>query len=243
MTIKEIIEYENHTFPKIEPVKERMDINIPLIKAENIPRRNGSIYVLTGSGGSGKTSLLLNMIKSKQLYRKKFHNIYYICPSVSFLSVDKHPFKDHDNVYHELNYSILEDIYNELIEMKEKEKKPKYSLIIIDDMADSMKDPSILKILSRMIIKARHINCCFFFTLQSYYYFPKILCKQITYMTMFKPKNIEEFYSIAKELFNLNQDDALKLYDYVFDAPYTHLDVDTVSNTYYKNFNKLSFEN
>ena len=148
MTIKEIIEYENHTFPKIEPVKERMDINIPFIKAENIPRRNGSIYVLTGSGGSGKTSLLLNMIKSKQLYRKKFHNIYYICPSVSFLSVDKHPFKDHDNVYHELNYSILEDIYNELIEMKEKEKKPKYSLIIIDDMADSMKDLSILKILS-----------------------------------------------------------------------------------------------
>ena len=242
MTIKEIIEYENHPFPKIEPVKERMDINIPFIKAENIPRRNGSIYVLTGSGGSGKTSLLLNMIKSKQLYRKKFHNIYYICPSVSFLSVDNHPFKDHENVYHELNYSILEDIYNELIEMKEKEKKPKYSLIIIDDMADSMKDTSILKKLSRMIIKARHINCCFFFTLQSYYYFPKILRKQITYITIFKPKNIEEFYSLSKELFNLNQDDALKLYDYVFDAPYTHLDVDTVSNTYYKNFNKLSFE-
>jgi len=81
-----------------------------------------------------------------------------------------------------------------------------------------------------------------FFTLQSYYYSPKILRKQITYITIFKPKNIEEFYSLSKQLFNLNQDDALKLYDYVFDAPYTHLDVDTVSNTYYKNFNKLSFE-
>ena len=239
MPIKEIVEYENTTFPKIEPVKERMDINIPYIKTQNIPQRNGSIYILTGSGGSGKTSLLLNMIKSKQIYRKKFHNIYYICPSVSFLSVEKHPFKDHDNVYHELNYSILEDIYNELIEIKEKEKKPKYSLIIIDDMADSMKDASILKILNRMIIKARHVNCCFFFTLQSYYYFPKILRKQITYITIFKPKNIEEFYSLSKELFNLNQDDALKLYDYVFDAAYAHLDVDTVSNIYYKNFNKL----
>jgi hypothetical protein len=28
----------------------------------------------------------------------------------------------------------------------------------------------------------------------------------------------------------------------VFDAPYTHLDVDTVSNIYYKNFNKLILE-
>ena len=55
MTINNIIEIKNNTYPEIEPVKERMDINIPLIKAENIPRRNGSIYVLTGSGGSGKT--------------------------------------------------------------------------------------------------------------------------------------------------------------------------------------------
>ena len=106
-----------------------------------------------------------------------------------------------------------------------------------------MKDPSILKILSRMIIKARHINCCFFFTLQSYYYFPKILRKQITYMTIFKPKNVEEFFSLSRELFNMNQDDSLKLYDYVFDAPYNHLDVCTVTNQYYTNFNLLKLEN
>ena len=180
MTINNITEVKNNTYPDIEPVKERMDINIPLIKAENIPKRNGSVYVLTGSGGSGKTSLLLNMFKTKQLYRKKFHNIYYICPSVSFLSVKDHPFAEHENLHHQLSYSILEDIYNELVDIKETEKKPVYSLIIIDDMASSLKDPEILKILSRMIIKARHINCCFFFTLQSYYYFPKILRKQIT---------------------------------------------------------------
>ena len=244
MTIKDITMIENKSFPKNQtPIKEKMDIYIPKITAENIPKRNGSIYVLCGSGGSGKTSLMLNMFKTKLLYLKKFHNIFYICPTTSFLSVEKHPFQDHENVYHELTYSVLEDIYNELIELKEKEKKPVYSLIIIDDMASSLKDKGILTMLNRMIIKARHINCCFFFTLQSYYYFPKILRKQITYITMFKPKNIEEFYSITKELFNMNQDDSLKLYDYVFDVPYSHLDIDTVTNEYYKNFNKLLIEN
>ena len=243
MTIKDITMIENKSFPNQAPIKEKMDIYIPKVTAENIPKRNGSIYVLCGSGGSGKTSLMLNMFKTKLLYRKKFHNIFYICPSSSFSSVAKHPFEDHENVYHELTYSVLEDIYNELVELKQKEKKPVYSLIIIDDFADSMKDKGILTMLNRMIIKARHINCCFFFTLQSYYYFPKILRKQITYITMFKPKNIEEFYSIAKELFNMNQDDALKLYDYVFDANYNHLDIDTVTNTYYKNFNKLLIQN
>ena len=39
----------------------------------------------------------------------------------------------------------------------------------------------------------------------------------------------------------MNKDDALKLYNYVFNEPYAHLDVDTVSNTYYRNFNELVF--
>jgi hypothetical protein len=93
-----------------------------------------------------------------------------------------------------------------------------------------------------MIIKARHISCAFIFTLQSYFYFPKQLRKQITNITIFKPKNYEEWETLSKELFNMNKEDALKLYDFAFDKPYTHLDVDTLTNTYYKNFNLLKFE-
>jgi len=38
---------------------------------------------------------------------------------------------------------------------------------------------------------------------------------------------------------NYNKDDALLLYNYVFNEPYAHLDMDTVENKLYKNFNKL----
>ena len=69
-----------------------------------------------------------------------------------------------------------------------------------------------------------------------------MLRKQLTYTTIFKTKNIEEWYSIANELLNLKKDDALTLYDYVFDKPYTHLDLDTTTNTLYKNFNKLELK-
>jgi hypothetical protein len=72
---------------------------------------------------------------------------------------------------------------------------------------------------------------------------PKILRKQLTYITIFKVKNIEEWYSIANELLNLKKDDALIVYDYVFNKPYTHLDLDTTTNTIYKNFNRLEFKN
>jgi uncharacterized protein involved in tolerance to divalent cations len=107
-------------------------------------------------------------------------------------------------------------------------------------MASTLKENDIQKQLNKMLIKARHINCAFIFTLQSYYYFPKILRKQITNITIFKPKNVEEWNSISKELLNMNKEDALTLYNYVYDEPYTHLDLDTVDNKVYKNFNLLN---
>jgi hypothetical protein len=243
MPIKSFTEIKNELLPKSKPIQEVMDINVPNIIVDNVSKRNGMIYVLTGSGGSGKSSLLLNFFKSKDLYRNKFDFIYYFSPSASFLSVVKHPFEKHDKIFHELTEGLLYEIYDELIKMKEerlkKNKKPYYSLIIIDDFADSLKEIGILSVLNKMVIKARHICCGFIFTLQTYFYFPKILRKQITYATIFKPKNIEEWYSISKEILNLNQVDSLKLYDYVFDQPYNHIDLDTVNNHIYKNFNQL----
>ena len=241
MPIQEIHLVPNENLPKkLTPVKEVMNIKIPDV-IDGVPNRNGFIWVLTGSGGSGKTSLMLNFFKRKDLYRNKFHNVYYICPMSSFLSVEKHPFDGHDKVHHELTVGLLEGIYQELCDKKESDEDTEYNCIIIDDMASTLKENDIQKQLNKMLIKARHINCAFIFTLQSYYYFPKILRKQITNITIFKPKNVEEWDSISKELLNMNKEDALTLYNYVYDEPYTHLDLDTVDNKVYKNFNLLNF--
>ena len=275
MPIIEINEITNPLRTKIKPIKEKQEIIIPNIIDQNISQRNGMIYCLTGSGGSGKTSLMLNLFKNKNYYRSRFNNIYYFCPLSSFLSVEKHPFDGHDKLYHELTIGALETIYQELIAMREsyeeylekKKKKKKggnkkqqlesdtddeeesdeeteiqYNCIVIDDYADVLKDKSIMMQLNKMLIKARHLCTSFIFTLQSFYYFPKILRKQLSYVTIFKPKNIEEWYSITKELFNMNKDDALKIYNYVFNEAYAHIDIDLVSNIYYKNFNKLELK-
>jgi hypothetical protein len=242
MPIAEINLIPNEELPKhLTPVKEVMNIKIPDV-IDGVPNRNGFIWVLTGSGGSGKTSLMLNFFKRKELYRNKFHNVYYICPMSSFLSVEKHPFSDHSRVYHELSVELLESIYKELCAKKESDDEQEYSCIIIDDMASSLKENDIQKQLNKMLIKARHISCAFVFTLQSYYYFPKILRKQITNITIFKPKNVEEWNSITKELLNMNKEDTLMLYNFVYDEPYTHLDIDTVDNKVFKDFNLLEIK-
>jgi hypothetical protein len=277
-TIANIVEIPNPINSKLVPIQEVQDIFIPGIVDQNIPCRNGFIYMLTGAGGSGKSSLMLNMFKNKNMYRGIFNNIFYFCPEASFSSVQNHPFKDHDKVYHELTVPLLESIYTELNEKKElgtlekekekdKKKKPinrknkfvddeivdevkekevppeiEYSCIVIDDYADALKDIDLQRFLSKMIIKARHICCAFIFTLQTFNYMPKQLRKQVTNMTIFKPRNVQEFILLQSELMNMKQDDSLTLFNYVFDEPYAHLDIDTVINAYYKNFNKLEIK-
>jgi hypothetical protein len=278
---------ENTSFPEISPVRENMNIFIPNI-IEGIPNRNGAIWILSGSGGSGKTSLLLNFFKNKELYRGKFDNIFYICPESSFSSVKDHPFKEHDKVYHELTPEFLTMLYKTLErdkvtvienikkkkdrsslnkgkthkkpvnffiddnpfddendddeDIKDEDCKIKYNCVIIDDMADQLKTNEIVKALYALLIKARHLNTMFIFTLQSYFFLEKTIRKQITNLTLFEPKNVDEWYSVSKELFNLKPNDALDLYNYVFDKQYNHIDLDKFSNTYYKNFDKLEFK-
>jgi ABC-type dipeptide/oligopeptide/nickel transport system ATPase component len=231
--------------PKIRAVKERMDVYIPNVN-NNLPRRNGFVYAMVGAGGSGKSSLMLSMFKSPKYYRNKFDNIYYFTPQSSFLSVEKHPFQEHDKIYHELDEDTLEEINNELLELKENsidnDSPIEHSLIIIDDFASDLKDKNLIKRLNKMIVKTRHINCSWIFTLQAYNLFPKILRKQITNATIFKPNNNQEWESINQELLNLPKNDLIKLYDYVFDVQYTHLDIDTKENKIYKNFNLLELK-
>jgi hypothetical protein len=238
MTIIDIKEIKNLKLPKQQPIKEAMDIFVPNVH-EGLSRRNGMIYGLIGSGGSGKTSLLLNFFKSTKYYKSKFHNIFYICPNSSFSSVEKHPFSDHDKVYHELTVELLQSIYDQLVDIKENSEETEYSCCIIDDMADALKNNEIQKQLNKMLIKSRHLQCGFIFTLQSYYYMPKIIRKQFTYVTLFKTNNAEEWNCIAKELLHMKLEDALLLFDYVFDKQYNHLDIDLRDDLIYKNFNIL----
>ena len=228
--------------PQIKPVKEIMSIYIDGINP-NIPNRNGFIYALIGSPGSGKSSLLLSLFRSRNYYKNKFNHIYLITPESSYLSVKDHPFENHAKVYHELNSYTLENIYNELVEIKKECLESNYEIehacVIIDDYASDLKDKELIKALKQLLIKSRHIGCSFIFTLQAYNLFPLVLRKLLTNISLFKPKNKIELDSVRRELINLNEEDTIELMNFVFDNEYNHLDVDTNTNILRKNFNKL----
>ena len=59
MEIEEII---NNDLPKLKGSKEKMDIYIPKVN-EALPNRNGHCCCFVGGPGSGKTSLIQNLLK------------------------------------------------------------------------------------------------------------------------------------------------------------------------------------
>jgi hypothetical protein len=258
MTITGITEEHNPNVKPQAPIKEAMDTYIDGIP-EGLSRRNGMIYTLVGAGGSGKSSLMLGMFKKNAPYWRKFDHVYMFVPSASYHSVQDHPFKNHKRVYFDVTADSLAELHEELLERKDaysedleewkknksKRSKPEmeYNMVVIDDYASVLKQKDILRELNRMLIKARHLNTSFVFTLQSILYFPKILRRQITYATIFKPRNSAETVIIADELLQMPKEDAKKILEYVFDEPYTHLDIDTFENKIYKNFNPLTITN
>tara|TARA_R110000851_G_scaffold38124_2_gene98022 strand:+ start:574 stop:1299 length:726 start_codon:yes stop_codon:yes gene_type:complete len=240
-----IIKEHSNNLPKTTPIKEIMELFIPGVNP-SLPNRNGFVYCLIGTPGSGKSSLLFSTLFSKHYYRSKFDNVYLITPESSFLSLSKHPFEGHEKVYHELNEEVLSNITSEIEEFKKdaiRDKNPlEYSCIIVDDFASDLKDKNIIRALKQMLIKSRHINTACIFTLQAYNLFPLLLRKWITNISLFKPKNAMESENIREELLNMNKDDFIKLTKYVYDKPFNHLDLDTMSMELRKNYNLLQID-
>jgi hypothetical protein len=240
----QITEIEND-LTAIRPTKEIMKTSIEGINP-NLPNKNGFIYTLIGAPGTGKSSLLLSLFRDKNYYKMKFEKVYLITPESSFLSVQNHPFKDHEEVHHELSSGIIDTIYEECLinkqECIEENIALEHACLIIDDFASELKNNDIIQSLKKLLTKSRHICLSVIFTLQAYNLFPLVLRKMITDLSIFKPKNKIELESIRSELIGFNKEKTQQLCEYVFDEEYNHLDINTTTGIFRKNFRQLEIK-
>lgn len=243
MTITNIVENTNEQFPRVKPVKEKMNIFIDGVPS-GIANRNGAIYLICGPPGSGKSSFMLSLFRSSKLLRRKFSNIWLFTPMASFLSVRNHPFEKHDKILHELSGEAIRDITSQLEKMKEEadesDEEMEHSCIIIDDFASELKSKEIERALKNLLIRTRHLNCYVIITAQNYNMIPMSLRKMVTFASIFKPRTKAEWESISKELLKYEGEDSQKIFNYVFSEPYAHLDIDAFEDKFYKNSNLLS---
>lgn len=98
------------SFLKIPPLKEAHDKYVPQLQF--VIKENGARTIIAGRPGSGKSVLTQNLFREGGPLYQRFDNAYLIIPHNSFLSVENHPFKDHERVYHTIDSlaRVMEDL-------------------------------------------------------------------------------------------------------------------------------------
>lgn len=199
-------------------------------------------WLFSGKAGSGKTSLAMSLLCAKgdaRVYRGIFDHVHIVAPQASLASMKNDYFKGHHSsrMHHELDWGVLEEIIEDAIKVREEDDGN--TLLLIDDMASSLKNKDVQKQLMRAIANRRHYGLSLMILAQSYMFVPLSVRKQLTHLSMWKPTNRKEFESVFQELIYLDKDSAEELSKHVYQEKYDHLFLDINRSKFYRNFNSL----
>tara|TARA_R110000751_G_scaffold81633_2_gene164706 strand:- start:5300 stop:6049 length:750 start_codon:yes stop_codon:yes gene_type:complete len=210
-----------------------------------LPQMLNFFMLICGRPGSGKTSLILNLVaKRGKLYNKKFDRVYIFSPSL--MTMANNPFKDlpEEQLHTELTEENLSTTLEEIKESSEK------ILFILDDVVNDMKKSAgIQTLLSKMLMNRRHLtgaggSTSFIITSQVYNKIPAPIRKTASHIIIYHTKNKKELETIYDELIIVPLKDFYEILKYCFDKKhhFVYIDVDkSYDKMFHKNFNCLEF--
>ena len=191
-------------------LKDKLD-NIEIFKLMN----KSHFALFLGKVGSGKSSLIISFLSSKDAFKKCFHNVFLFCPANSRSSIKDDFWENNleeEQIYDDLTIDNLIDAYSKIEQDSLQGFK---SLIILDDVQKNLKG-DCEKFLLHIINNRRHNRICIWICCQNYKTIPLQVRLTLTDLFIFKVgkqeiENIyEELTEIDKNKFNIITNNAYK---------------------------------
>lgn len=191
-------------------LKDKLD-NIEIFKLMN----KSHFALFLGKAGSGKSSLVISFLNSKDAFKKCFHNVFLFCPANSRSSIKDDFWENNleeEQIYDDLTIDNLIDAYSKIEQDSLQGFK---SLIILDDVQKNLKG-DCEKFLLHIINNRRHNRICIWSCCQNYKTIPLQVRLTLTDLFIFKVgkqeiENIyEELTEIDKNKFNIITNNAYK---------------------------------
>ena len=213
------------------------------------PFPNQSFFmIICGRAGSGKTSLLINMLESKvenRIYNRVFDKIVLVMPNNSRKSLKDNPLDDlpADQTYEEFTPDVIKkikDIREDFDVLDKKKRRPRNQLLILDDITATLKNNDIMKSLIELATNRRHLKLSIVLLVQFLRAIPRPVRFQATNIVFFKPSNTLDTQILKDEYVNLPTDQFNDLTRFVFVNSHDFLFIDKNNETYYKNLQKIN---
>jgi GTPase SAR1 family protein len=181
-------------------LKDKLD-NIEIFKLMN----KSHFALFLGKAGSGKSSLVISFLSSKDAFKKCFHNIFLFCPANSRSSIKDDFWEknlEDEQIYDDLTIDNLIDVYSKIEQDALQGFK---SLIILDDVQKNLKG-DCEKFLLHIINNRRHNRICIWICCQNYKTIPLQVRLTLTYLFIFKvgKQEIENIYEELTEIDKIN---------------------------------------
>ena len=192
-----------------------------------------SCNLIVGKPASGKTNLMYQLMKSKQLLNKCYDKIYIFQPQPSRASMKDRLFEQlpESQKFDELTAENLEFIKNDL-------DPDDNSCIIFDDMGAYLKNNETKKLLKELIMNRRHLHLSIFFLVQTYLSIERDVRKLFSNFFIFRCSK-KEMETIANELIETSKDYISDIVKIVYDKPYQYMFINTDSQRIFKGFDEL----
>ncbi len=206
-------------------------------------------YAIIGRKGTGKSSLMLNLLERKESpWCKHFDLIFLISPTAMRDDKMKELVDDiGDQYYQDLTNENLDDImaridaHTEERKNKKKKGKPAYC-IIYDDIIHQIKSKNA-KLVTLLATQNRHRHVTNVYLLQKFNSMPTLIRANLDIISFFRSDNKKELATFFEEQ-NSDEDTLKKLYEYATKAPYSFL---TINNyypkpVYYSRFTEIQYQ-
>lgn len=192
------------------------------------------MMLITAKVGSGKSNFIANLIRLPQYYFRKFNKVFFCSSNVNEDNEVIDPAYDliefdEDNIYDNFTPETFAEI-RKTIKNDEDFKTGQY-LLIVDDLALSLKDKEVQKHLARH----RHCKLSIIITCQRLKMVPPLVRTNISHCVLFKTLNKQEI-DYLNEVVNINKDIFEELLKYSTKNKYDFLFIDIDRLRFIKNF-------
>lgn len=241
MNIRETPADEKIKISKFNFSCDDIDESIP----KPLPQVLNFFMLICGRPGSGKTSLILNLIcKRGKMFNRKFDKVFVFSPSL--MTMKDEPFGELPE--EQVNTELTMENFNQALDsIKDTGEK---ILFILDDVVNDMKKTmAIQTLLSKALMNRRHLagaggSVSFIITTQVYNKIPAPIRKTASHIILYHTRNKKEIETIYDELIVLPKEDFYEILKYCFDKRHNFIYIDinkSYDKMFHKCFNQLEF--